>query len=33
MQINTNKTYFDTLNDANDMSAEPLTKSPMMPFH
>lgn len=27
------KTYFDTLNGANDMSAEPLTKSPIIPFH
>lgn len=26
-------TYLDTLNDANDISADPLTKSPMIPFH
>lgn len=25
--------YFDTLNDANDISAEPPTRSPMIPFH
>lgn len=25
-------TYLDTLNGAKDMSAEPVTKSPMMPF-
>lgn len=28
-----NRTYLDTLSGANDMSAEPLTKSPIIPFH
>lgn len=26
-------TYLETLNGANDISADPLTKSPMIPFH